>query len=124
LSLIAAGGRDALYQGAIAHNLDAYFKRIGGDLRYTGFSAHHGEWVTPLSVNYRGYDVFELPPNGQGAAVLQMLQILKHYDLKTMGPAKADTLTAMLEAKRLTFEDLAKYYADPAFAKIPMPTLL
>ena len=77
LTLIADGGRDAFYKGAIAHTIDAYFKRIGGDLRYADFAAHHGEWVTPLSVNYRGYDVYELPPNGQGAAVLQMLQILK-----------------------------------------------
>jgi gamma-glutamyltranspeptidase/glutathione hydrolase len=124
LEKIAAGGRDAYYKGDIAHTMDAYFKRIGGDLRYEDFAAHHGEWVDPLTVNYRGYDVYELPPNGQGAAVLQMLQILKHYDLKKMGPATADTLTAMLEAKRLSYEDLAKYYADPAFAKIPMKTLL
>ena len=124
LTLIAGGGRDAFYKGAIAHTIDAYFKRIGGDLRYADFAAHRGEWVTPLSVNYRGYDVYELPPNGQGAAALQMLQILKHYDLKKMGAGSADTLTAMLEAKRLAFEDLAKWYADPKFAKIPMKGLL
>ena len=124
LTLIAKGGRDAFYKGAIAHTIDAYFKRVGGDLRYEDFAAHHGEWVTPLSVNYRGYDVHELPPNGQGAAVLQMLQILKGYDLKKMGAGSADTLTAMLEAKRLAYEDLAKWYADPAFAKVPMKGLL
>ena len=87
-------------------------------------SAHHGEWVMPLSVNYRGYDVYELPPNGQGAAALQMLQILKHYDLKKMGAGTADALTAMLEAKRLAFEDLAKWYADPKFTHVPMKGLL
>jgi gamma-glutamyltranspeptidase/glutathione hydrolase len=124
LTLIAEGGRDAFYKGAIARTMDAYFKRIGGDLRYADFAAHRGEWVTPLSVNYRGYDVYELPPNGQGAAALQMLQILKHYDLKKMGPGSADTLTAMLEAKRLAYEDLAKWYADPKFARIPMKGLL
>jgi gamma-glutamyltranspeptidase/glutathione hydrolase len=124
LSKIAQGGRDAYYKGEIAHTIDAYFKRIGGDLRYEDFASHHGEWVEPLSVNYRGYDVYELPPNSQGAAVLQMLQILKHYDLKSMGAGTADTLTALIEAKRLTYEDLTKYYADPAFAKIPMKTLL
>jgi len=124
LSLIAKGGRDAYYKGAIAHKIDAYFKRIGGDLRYEDFAAHHGEWVEPLGVNYRGYDVYELPPNSQGAAVLQILQILKAYDLKAMGIGSADTLTAMLEAKRLTFEDLAKYYADPNFTKVPMTALL
>ena len=124
LTLLAKGGRDAYYKGEIAHTIDAYFKRIGGDLRYEDFAAHHGEWVTPLSVNYRGYDVYELPPNGQGAAVLQMLQILKGYDLKKMGAGSADTLTAMLEAKRLAYEDLAKWYADPAFVKVPMKGLL
>jgi gamma-glutamyltranspeptidase/glutathione hydrolase len=124
LSLIAKGGRDAYYKGEIAHKIDAYFKRIGGDLRYEDFANHHGEWVEPLGVNYRGYDVYELPPNSQGAAVLQMLQILKAFDLKKMGAGSADAITAMLEAKRLTYEDLAKYYADPAFAKIPMKELL
>jgi gamma-glutamyltranspeptidase/glutathione hydrolase len=124
LTLIAEGGRDAYYKGPIARTIDAYFKRIGGDLRYEDFAAHRGEWVTPLSVNYRGYDVYELPPNGQGAAVLQMLQILKHYDLAKMGAGSADTLTAMLEAKRLAYEDLAKWYADPAFVKVPMKGLL
>jgi gamma-glutamyltranspeptidase/glutathione hydrolase len=124
LSLVAAGGRDAFYKGEIAHTIDAYFKRIGGDLRYADFAAHHGEWAEPLSVNYRGYDVYELPPNGQGAAVLQMLQILKAYDLKKMGAGSADALTAMLEAKRLAYEDLAKWYADPAFVHVPMKGLL
>ncbi|MFL5240461.1 MAG: gamma-glutamyltransferase family protein [Rhizomicrobium sp.] len=124
LSLLAQGGRDAFYKGEIAHTIDAYFRRIGGDLRYGDFAAHHGEWVEPLSVNYRGYDVYELPPNGQGAAVLQMLQILKAYDLKKMGAGSADALTAMLEAKRLAYEDLAKWYADPAFVHVPMKGLL
>jgi gamma-glutamyltranspeptidase/glutathione hydrolase len=124
LSLIASGGRDAYYKGEIAHKIDAYFKRIGGDLRYEDFAAHHGEWVDPLGVNYRGYDVYELPPNSQGAAVLQMLQILKGFDLKKMGAGSADALTALLEAKRLTYEDLAKYYADPAFSNVPMKQLL
>ena len=124
LSLIAKGGRDEFYKGPIAHTTDAYFRRIGGDLRYEDFARHHGEWVEPLSVNYRGYDVYELPPNGQGGAVLQMLQILKAYDLKKMGAGTADTLTAMLEAKRLAYEDLAKWYADPAFVHVPMKELL
>ncbi|MDE1938318.1 MAG: gamma-glutamyltransferase family protein [Alphaproteobacteria bacterium] len=124
LTMIADGGRDVFYKGAIAHTMDAYFKRIGGDLRYADFAAHHGEWVEPQSVAYRGYDVYELPPNGQGFAVLEMLQILKHFDLKKMGVGSADALTAMLEAKRLAFEDLAKFYADPAFVKVPMKGLI
>ncbi|HEX3432290.1 MAG TPA: gamma-glutamyltransferase family protein [Rhizomicrobium sp.] len=124
LSRIAKGGRDAFYKWSIAHSIDAYFRRIGGDLRYEDFATHHGEWADPLSVNYRGYDVYELPPNGQGAAVLQMLQILKAFDLAKMGVGSADTLTAMLEAKRLVYEDLAKWYADPAFVHVPIKALL
>ena len=124
LSLIARGGRDEFYKGSIARTIDAYFRRIGGDLRYADFAAHHGEWVTPLSVNYRGYDVYELPPNSQGGAALEMLQLLKGFDLKAMGAGSADALTAMLEAKRLAYEDLAKWYADPAFAKVPMKALI
>jgi gamma-glutamyltranspeptidase/glutathione hydrolase len=124
LTLIAREGREAFYQGPIAHSIDAYFKRIGGDLRYEDFASHQGEWVTPLAVNYRGYEVHELPPNGQGAAVLQMLQILKGYDLAKMGAGSADTLTALLEAKRLAYEDLAKWYADPAIVKAPIKGLL
>jgi gamma-glutamyltranspeptidase/glutathione hydrolase len=124
LSRIAKGGRDEFYKGGIAKTIDAYFKRIGGDLRYEDFARHHGEWVEPLTVNYRGYDVYELPPNGQGAAVLQMLQILKGFDLKKMGVGSADAITAMLEAKRLAYEDLAKWYADPAFSDVPMKGLL
>lgn len=124
LTQIAQGGRDAFYKGAIAHTIDAYFKRIGGDLRYSDFAEFHGEWVTPQSVDYRGYDVYELPPNGQGFAALEMLNILDGFDLKAMGVGSADALTAMIEAKRLAYEDLAKYYADPRFVGVPMKGLL
>lgn len=124
LGMIAKGGRDAYYKGPIAKTIDTYFKRIGGDLRYDDFAEFHGEWVNPVSVNYRGYDVYELPPNGQGMAVLQMLQILKGFDLKKMGVGSADALTAMLEAKRLAYEDLAKWYADPRFYHAPIKGLL
>jgi gamma-glutamyltranspeptidase/glutathione hydrolase len=124
LEALAKGGRDVFYKGEIARTIDAYFKRVGGDLRYEDFSAHHGEWVTPLAVNYRGYQVHELPPNGQGAAVLQMLQILQGFDLRQMGAGSADALTVMLESKRLVYEDLAKWYADPAFAKVPIQELI
>ncbi|HEX3984545.1 MAG TPA: gamma-glutamyltransferase family protein, partial [Acidisoma sp.] len=124
LSMIAKGGRDVYYKGPIAHTIDAYFKRIGGDLRYDDYAQFHGEWVDPVSVNYRGYDVYELPPNGQGIATLEMLQILKHFDLKEMGAGSADTLTAMLEAKRLAYEDLAKWYADPRFFHVPVKGLI
>ncbi|MBI1365786.1 MAG: gamma-glutamyltransferase [Alphaproteobacteria bacterium] len=124
LSEIAKHGRDAFYKGKIAKTMDAYFRRIGGDLRYEDFASYHGEWVEPQSVNYRGYDVYELPPNGQGFAALEMLQILKGFDLQAMGAGSADAITAMLEAKRLAYEDLAKYYADPHFVDVPMKGLL
>ncbi|MGB6450276.1 MAG: gamma-glutamyltransferase family protein [Steroidobacteraceae bacterium] len=124
LSMIAKGGRDAFYKGSIAHTMDAYFKRIGGDLRYEDFADYHGAWVTPQSVDYRGYDVYELPPNTQGFAVLEMLQILKHFDLKKMGVGTADTLTAEIEAMRLAYADLAKYYGDPRFVDEPMQALI
>ena len=121
---LAQGGRDAFYKGQLAKTMDAYFRRIGGDLRLEDFVAHKGEWVDPISVNYRGYDVYELPPNSQGGAVLEMLKILEGYDLKKMGPGSADALHLMIEAKRLAYEDLAKYYGDPAFAQIPIKTLI
>jgi gamma-glutamyltranspeptidase/glutathione hydrolase len=124
LSMIAKGGRDAYYAGPIAKTMDAYFKRIGGDLRYEDFAEFHGEWVNPVSVNYRGYDVYELPPNSQGVAALQMLQILRGFDLKKMRAGSADALTAMLEAKRLAYEDLAKWYADPRFYHAPIKGLI
>jgi gamma-glutamyltranspeptidase/glutathione hydrolase len=121
---LAQGGRDAFYKGQLARTMDAYFRRIGGDLRYVDFAEHKGEWVDPISVSYRGYDVYELPPNSQGGAALQMLKILEGYNLKAMGPGSADSLHLMIEAKRLAYEDLAKYYGDPEFAKTPMTELL
>jgi gamma-glutamyltranspeptidase/glutathione hydrolase len=121
---IAREGRDAYYKGSIARAMDAYFRRIGGDLRYADFAAHRGEWVSPVSVNYRGYHVYEMPPNGQGTAALQMLNILEGFDLKAMGPGSADALHVMIEAKRLAFEDLAKFYGDPAFVNVPIRQLL
>jgi gamma-glutamyltranspeptidase/glutathione hydrolase len=121
---LAEGGRDAFYKGVLAETMDRYFRRIGGDLRLEDFAAHRGEWVTPISVHYRGFDVFELPPNGQGAAALQMLKILEGYDLKAMGAGSADALHVMIEAKRLAYEDLAKFFGDPEFADVPVARLL
>jgi len=117
-------GREAFYERELAEKMEAYFRRIGGALRYEDFVAHEGEWVEPLSVSYRGHDVFELPPNGQGASVLQMLKMLEAYDIRAMGPGSADALHLMIEVKRLAYEDLAKFYADPDFAEAPMAALL
>ena len=122
--LIVQGGRDAFYKGAIARTIDAYFKRIGGDLRYADFAAHTGNWVDPVGVSYRGYEVYELPPNTQGVAALQMLKMLEGFDLKKMGRGSADALHVMVEAKRLAFEDLAKFYADPATYDAPIAELI
>ncbi len=124
LSMIADGGRDAFYKGAIADTIDSYMKRINGTLRKADFEAHNSEWVEPQSVNYRGYDVFELPPNGQGIAALQQLNILEGYDLKSMGHNSADYLHVHTESKKLAFEDRARFYADPSYYKAPMDRLL
>jgi gamma-glutamyltranspeptidase / glutathione hydrolase len=124
LTAIAQGGRDAFYKGDIAQRIEKYFRANGGYLTAADLAAHHSEWVEPVSTNYRGYDVWELPPNTQGVAALQMLNILEGYDLKKMGFGSADYLHVFVEAKKLAFEDLARYYADPEYAKIPLRGLL
>ena len=124
LRLIGEKGRDAYYKGEIADTIDAFMQANGGYLRKTDFEQHKSEWVAPVSVNYRGYDVYELPPNGQGLATLEMLTLLEGFDLKTWGFNSPETLHAMVEAKKLAFADRAKYYADPDFAKIPIAGLV
>jgi gamma-glutamyltranspeptidase/glutathione hydrolase len=124
LRAIAEGGRDAFYKGEIAQRIDRYMRANGGYLRAADLAAHTSEWVEPVSTSYRGYDVWELPPNTQGVAVLQMLNILEGYDLRAMGFGSAEYLHLLIEAKKLAFEDRARHYADPAFAKIPLRTLL
>ncbi|MGH8234598.1 MAG: gamma-glutamyltransferase family protein [Rhodanobacteraceae bacterium] len=124
LTLIAQGGRDAFYKGSIAHVMADFFKSIGTGPGYSDFADFHGEWVTPQSVDYRGYDVYELPPNGQGFATLEMLNVLKGFDLKKMGVGSADTLMAEIGAQRLGAADLSKWYADPRFYNVPVKGLL
>lgn len=121
---IAKGGRDVFYKGELADIMDRYARRTGMYLRKADLMAHKSTWVEPVSVNYRGYDVYELPPNGQGISVLQMLNILEGYDLKKLGHNSADYLHVLVEAKKLAFEDRARYYADPDFSKIPLSWLL
>jgi gamma-glutamyltranspeptidase/glutathione hydrolase len=123
-TLLAEQGRDAYYRGEIADKIDAFMRANGGWLRKADFEKHTSTWVTPVSVNYRGYDVYELPPNGQGIAALEMLNILEGFDLRSMGFQSADALHVMIEAKKLAFEDRARYYADPDFAKVPVAGLL
>lgn len=122
--IIAKKGRDAFYKGSIAKTIDSYMKKHGGFLSYEDLASHTSNWVTPVSINYRGYDVWELPPNGQGTAALQMLNILEGFDIAKMGFGSAEYLHVLTEAKKLAYEDRAKFYADPEFNKIPLETLL
>jgi gamma-glutamyltranspeptidase/glutathione hydrolase len=122
--LIAEKGRDAYYKGAIARTIVAYSKRVGGFFQMKDFEDFHAEWVEPLKVNYRGYDVWELPPNGQGIAVLQMLNMLKTFDLKSMGFHSSEYLHTLIEIKKIVYEDRARFYADPRFSKLPIKKLL
>jgi len=121
---IALGGREVFYSGEVADAMDAYMKRIGGPIRKADLEAHTSDWVEPVSVNYRGYDVYELPPNGQGIAALQMLNILEGYDLASMGHNSADYLHVHTESKKLAFEDRARFYADMDFYDVPLKGLL
>ena len=124
LEAIAQEGRDVFYKGHIARAIDAYMERVGGFLSYEDLAAHTSEWVDPVSTNYRGYDVWELPPNGQGIAALQMLNILEGYDIAEMGFGSPEYLHVLTEAKKLAFEDRAKFYADPDFNDIPVDWLI
>lgn len=122
--LIAEGGRDAFYKGEIAEKIDSYMAEQGGFLTTKDLAAHTSEWVTPMATNYRGYDVFELPPNGQGIVALQMLNLLEGYDLRSMGFGTPEYLHTLIEAKKVAYEDRAKFYADPDFYNVPMDMLL
>jgi gamma-glutamyltranspeptidase/glutathione hydrolase len=124
LEKIAVGGRDAFYKGEIARIIDRFMKEQDGFLSYEDLAAHTSEWVEPVSTNYRGYDVWELPPNGQGIAALQILNILEGYDISAMGFGSADYIHYFVEAKKLAFEDRARYYADPDFCEIPVDQLI
>jgi gamma-glutamyltranspeptidase/glutathione hydrolase len=124
LEKVAKGGRDAFYRGDIAHSYDKFMREVGGFIRYEDLADRHSEWVEPVSVNYRGYDVWELPPNGQGVVALEMLQLLKGFDLRHAGFGSPDHLHYFLEAKKLAFEDRARYYGDPAYYEPPVSALI
>jgi gamma-glutamyltranspeptidase/glutathione hydrolase len=121
---IATGGRDVFYKGDIARSIAAYMKEQGGFLSYDDLASHTSEWIEPVSTNYKGYDVWELPPNGQGIAALQILNILEQFDVEGMGFGSEQYVHTFVEAKKLAFEDRAKYYADPAFNDIPVDWLI
>lgn len=122
--LLAKNGRDAFYKGEIAEKIDTWMKENKGYLRYEDFENHKSEWIEPVTTNYRGYDVYQVGGNVQGTAVLQMLNILEGFDLKSMGYGSVETLHTLIETKKLVFEDRAKHYADPSFQDVPYDILL
>jgi gamma-glutamyltranspeptidase/glutathione hydrolase len=124
LETIAESGTDVFYEGEIARTISDYAERTGGYLRMDDFREHEANWVDPVSVDYRGVEVFELPPNGQGIAALQMLQILEGFDVADMGHNSTDYLHVQAEAKKLVFEDRARFYADMDFADVPVQELV
>lgn len=124
LQTLAKEGRHAFYEGDIAETIASFVQSQGGFLTEEDLAAHTSEWIEPVSVNYRGYDVWELPPNGQGIAALQLLQILEDFDFSTIAFGSTEHLHLFTEAKKLVFEDRAKYYADMDFAKVPVQQLI
>jgi gamma-glutamyltranspeptidase / glutathione hydrolase len=121
---IAQEGRDAFYKGEIARKLVAFSEKKGGLFTMEDFTKHTSEWVDPVKTAYRGYDVWELPPPGQGIAALQMLNLLEPHDLKKLGPTSPDFWHLMIEMKKLAYADRAKYYTDPQFGKVPVKELI
>ena len=124
LETIGRDGRDVFYKGDIARTIDAYFKANGGFLNYKDMAAHTGEWVDPVSTSYRDVEVWEIPPNGQGIAALQILNILEGYDFSKIPFGSAEHVHLFVEAKKLAFADRARYYADPAFHPAPVDWLI
>ncbi len=124
LSQIAPKGRAGFYEGPVAETIAKYMAENGGFLTVDDLKNHYSEWIDPVSINYRGYDVWELPPNGQGIAALQMLNILEAYDIAAMGFNSPEYWHLLVEAKKLAFEDRAKFYADPAFNDVPVDWLI
>ena len=124
LELLANEGRDAFYKGIIAEQIDQYMQKNGGFLAYEDMSSHKGDWIEPVSTNYRGYDVWQLPPNGQGIAVLQILNLMELFDLSDMDSMSPDYVHLFTEVKKIVYEDRAKYYSDISFNDIPVVELI
>ncbi len=124
LKQIAAGGRDVFYKGQLAQKIVKFAQSQGGLHTMSDFANHTSNWIDPISVTYRGYTVYELPPNTQGLAALEMLNILEGYGVKTLGHNSAEYLHHLVEAKKLAYADRARYIADPAFYQAPLDKLL
>lgn len=124
LEMLASEGLRAFYEGAPAEKIAAFAKENGAFMTVEDFRAHHADWVEPVSTNYRGYDVWEIPPNGQGIAALQMLNMLETFDIGSLAAGSAEQLHLFIEAKKLAYEDRAVYYADRDFAEVPLEQLI
>jgi len=124
LEEISKTKRESFYEGQLASTMANFIQKQGGFLSFEDLKNYQAEWVEPVSSNYRGYDVWELPPNGQGIAALQILNLLEHFDIRAMGLFSAEYIHHFVEAKKLAFADRAKYYADPAFNNIDIKTLI
>jgi len=123
-TLISEEGRRGFYEGPIAESIDTYMRAQGGYLTREDLAKHSSEWVSPLGVDYKGYTLWELPPNGQGIAAQQMLKMLEYFDIGSMGQTSAEYVHHVVEAKKLAFADRAKFYSDPAFNEIPLQELV
>ena len=121
---LATGGRDAFYRGEIARAIADYMQANGGFLSYEDLATHSSDWVEPVAASYRGHDIWQLPPNTQGIAGLQILQVLEGYDIAAMGFGSADYMHLFIEAKKLAFEDRARFYADPDFMDVSVEKLI
>ena len=124
LRVIAKDGRKGFYEGKIANTIANFIQDQGGFLSYNDLKNHKSEWIDPVSTNYRGYDIWELPPNGQGIAALQILNLLEAYDIRSMGFGSAEYIHHFVEAKKIAFADRSKYYADMDFNKVPVKYLI
>ena len=124
LKIISEKGRSGFYEGKIAKIMSDFIIDQGGFLSYEDLKNHKSDWIEPVSTNYRGYDVWELPPNGQGIAALQMLNLLEKFEIKSMGFGSAEYIHHFVEAKKIAFADRAKYYADMDFNDIPVDFLI
>lgn len=124
LELVASGGRDAFYKGEIAKRIVTSSTRLGGTMTLADLAAYSSEWVEPISTTYHGWTVYEIPPNGQGIAALEMLNMMENFPLAKFGHNSANALQVMIEAKKLAYADLLRYIADPRFARVPVAGLL
>lgn len=122
--MIANAGPAAFYEGEIAQRIAAKSAELGGTMSLRDLAGHTAVWVDPVATRYRGFDVWELPPNGQGLTVLQMLNLLEHFEIGALAPNSAQHIHLFIEAKKLAYEDRARYYADPEFAEVPVDWLI